>query len=54
MSVPIKPASSLKLDWVHGYRAYDCRNNLVYTDRDGTLISFHAAALSIMQNTTGG
>jgi WD40 repeat protein len=52
ISVPIKPASSLKLDWVHGYRGYDCRNNVAYTDKGGNLISFHAAALSIMQSCT--
>jgi microtubule-associated protein-like 6 len=26
-----EPDSSLKLEWVHGYRAQDCRNNLRYT-----------------------
>lgn len=52
ISVPIKPASSLKLEWVHGYRGHDCRNNAVYTDKEGTLMSFHAAGLSIMQTCT--
>ena len=24
------PAANLELEWVHGYRAFDCRNNLRY------------------------
>ena len=26
--VKTKPNSALELEWVHGYRGYDCRNNI--------------------------
>ncbi len=44
-----RPQSNLVLDWVHGYRGYDCRNNVFYIKND--LIVFHAAALTIAQST---
>ncbi len=46
-----KPTSQLLLDWVHGYRGYDCRNNVRYIDAsgNGTQMFFHAAALGIAQ-----
>ena len=25
------PATTLRLDWVYGYRGHQCRNNLFYT-----------------------
>lgn len=40
------PTEGLKLKYVHGYRAFDTRNNIRYT-RDGK-IAFHAAALGIV------
>lgn len=45
-----KPNASLTLDWVHGYRGFDCRNNLNYLSASGSHVSFTAAALSIAQN----
>jgi len=45
-----KPSSSLTLDWVHGYRGFDCRNNIFYTNPDGSEFLFHAASLTIVQD----
>ncbi|CAG9325772.1 unnamed protein product [Blepharisma stoltei] len=42
------PAIDLSLEWVHGYRAKDCRNNLRYL-HDGRII-YHAAGLGISLN----
>lgn len=39
------PLVELTLDWVHGYRAKDCKNNLRYL-QDGRII-YHAAGLGI-------
>ncbi len=44
-----KPGSNLELEWVHGYRGFDCRNNLSYLDEKGEQVFFHAAALGIIQ-----
>ena len=44
-----RPQANLVLDWVHGYRGYDCRNNIFYIKND--LVVFHAAALTIAQST---
>jgi len=51
-----KPTSNLQLEWVHGYRGYDCRNNLRYIDFDGSgsQYFFHAAALGIAQCAAEG
>ena len=46
---PNKPSSSLTLDWVHGSRGFDCRNNVTYADKNCTNILFTAAALVIVQ-----
>ena len=46
-----KPNSILELEWVHGYRGYDCRNNVFYCtqpDGRGEAIVYHAAALGII------
>lgn len=45
-----KPSSTLTLDWVHGYRGFDCRNNVFYADEFGTQILFTAAALGVVQS----
>ncbi|XP_060573407.1 echinoderm microtubule-associated protein-like 6 [Ruditapes philippinarum] len=42
------PADSLKLEFVHGYRGYDCRNNLFYT-QSGEIV-YHVAAVAILYN----
>ena len=44
-----KPVSNLVLDWIHGYRGSDCRNNLRYVNEQGTQIGFTAAALGVVQ-----
>ena len=43
------PDDDLNLRWVHGYRAYDSRNNLRYTAR-GELV-YPAAALGVVFST---
>ena len=40
------PPNELELEYVHGYRGHDCRNNLGFT-RDGELV-YHAAALGVL------
>ncbi|XP_071162130.1 echinoderm microtubule-associated protein-like 6 [Mytilus edulis] len=40
------PSSSLKLEYVHGYRGYDCRNNLFYL-QNGDIV-YHVAATGIV------
>ncbi|XP_072121311.1 echinoderm microtubule-associated protein-like 6 isoform X4 [Mobula birostris] len=42
------PEGSLKLQFVHGYRGYDCRNNLFYTQ--ATEVVYHVAAVAIIYN----
>ena len=48
---PSRPSSSLTLDWVHGYRGFDCRNNVRYADELGSQILYTAAALTIIRTT---
>lgn len=43
------PDDTLKLEFVHGYRAHDCRSNLGYSD-DGKLC-YHAAGVGCAMNT---
>ena len=40
------PDASLQLEWVHGYRALDCRNNIRYT-AEGCIV-YHAAKVGIV------
>eukprot|EP01040_Poterioochromonas_malhamensis_P009806 gene9806-10650_t len=47
--VDSKPLSNLSLSWIHGYRGFDCRNNIHYLPGDRQ-ISFAAAAVSIIQD----
>ncbi|KAL5008221.1 hypothetical protein ScPMuIL_013802 [Solemya velum] len=42
------PNDGLKLEFVHGYRGYDCRNNLFYTQ--SSEIVYHVAAVGIVYN----
>ncbi|XP_048374588.1 echinoderm microtubule-associated protein-like 6 isoform X9 [Sphaerodactylus townsendi] len=42
------PEDSLKLLFVHGYRGYDCRNNLFYT-QTGEVV-YHIAAVAVVYN----
>lgn len=41
----------LKLNHIHGYRGYDCRDNLFYID-DGNSIVYHAAGAGIVLDLT--
>ncbi|KAK7902027.1 hypothetical protein WMY93_018796 [Mugilogobius chulae] len=42
------PEQSLQLQFVHGYRGYDCRNNLFYTQSAEVL--YHVAAVGVVYN----
>ena len=42
------PNVKLELEYCHGYRAKDCRNNLRYLE-DGRVI-YHAAAVGVQMN----
>jgi microtubule-associated protein-like 6 len=42
------PKADLTLEYVHGYRAKDCKNNVRYLKSGG--IVYHAAALGIVLN----
>uniref|UniRef100_A0A8D3BHN0 EMAP like 6 n=1 Tax=Scophthalmus maximus TaxID=52904 RepID=A0A8D3BHN0_SCOMX len=42
------PDQSLRLQFVHGYRGYDCRNNLFYTQ--GGEVLYHVAAVGVVYN----
>ena len=44
-----RSVAALELEYVHGYRGYDCRNNLYYLP-DGRLV-YHAASLGILLDT---
>jgi hypothetical protein len=52
LSDEYKPSSNLTIDWIHGYRGFDCRNNVTYLEARGNLISFTAAAVSVVQDNT--
>lgn len=52
MTVLIVP-QDLQLEYVHGYRGFDSRNNLHYIN-DGADIVFHAAGAGIVQNLSTG
>lgn len=39
--------NGLKLCHIHGYRGFDCRDNLFYIN-DGTNIVYHAAAAGVV------
>ena len=45
-----KPDIDLDLEWVHGYRSHDCKNNLSYLS-DGT-VAYHAAGVGIVYDKT--
>uniref|UniRef100_A0A672QM52 EMAP like 5 n=1 Tax=Sinocyclocheilus grahami TaxID=75366 RepID=A0A672QM52_SINGR len=42
------PASGLRLHFIHGYRGYDCRSNLFYT-QTGEIV-YHVAAVGVVYN----
>jgi hypothetical protein len=43
----------LQLEYIHGYRGFDARNNLHYVN-DGADIVFHAAGAGIVKNIASG
>ena len=43
------PSSSLKLEWVYGYRGHQCRNNLYYTSSKE--IVYFVAGVGVVYNT---
>ena len=45
----LAPAVDLSLEFVHGYRAKDCRNNIRYLPSDK--IIYHAAAVGVIHDT---
>ena len=42
------PHVDLNLEYAHGYRTKDCRNNLIYLSEDR--IAYHTAALGVMMD----
>ncbi|KAI9533540.1 Echinoderm microtubule-associated protein-like 6 [Dissostichus eleginoides] len=44
------PDQGLRLQFVHGYRGYDCRNNLFYTQ--GGEVLYHVAAVGVVYSRT--
>jgi microtubule-associated protein-like 6 len=42
------PDCSMDLEYVHGYRCFDTRNNIFFIDGDN--ITFHTAAVSVKMN----
>jgi len=49
-----RPVSNLQLEWVHGYRGFDCRNNVRYVDKEGAEFAYTAAALGVVQTVHRG
>eukprot|EP00941_MAST-03F_sp_MAST-3F-sp1_P000793 g793.t1 len=45
------PFESLQLEWVHGYRGSDCRNNLRYTNNGRIL--YHTASVGVLLTKSG-
>jgi len=46
----VEPAITMDLQWVHGYRARDCKNNIAYL-KDGN-IAWNAAGLGVVYDPT--
>ena len=50
----VRPTSNLSLDWVHGYRGFDCRNNLGFVVDSGVSsgyrVLFSTAGLVVAQD----
>lgn len=46
------PKEQLELEWVHGYRSHDCRNNVMYAISNS--IVTHTGRLAIVMNKEGG
>jgi WD40 repeat protein len=49
-----KPVSNLEISWIHGYRGFDCRNNLRYVNgASNDEIFYHTAAVGIVLDFNG-
>ena len=46
------PKERLELEWVHGYRSHDCRNNVVYAISNS--IVTHTGRIAVVMNKEGG
>eukprot|EP01032_Pedospumella_encystans_P008376 gene8376-9951_t len=51
-STPGATDVDLALKWVHGYRAYDCRNNVLYS-ASGSIV-YNAASMAVVYNKGAG
>uniref|UniRef100_A0A3P8UFH2 EMAP like 6 n=1 Tax=Cynoglossus semilaevis TaxID=244447 RepID=A0A3P8UFH2_CYNSE len=49
MSDKTAPRSQLRLEWIHGYRGHQCRNNLYYTA--GKEVVYFVAGVGVVYNT---
>ena len=45
-----KPETNCILEWVHGYRGFDSRNNVRYSSKEGSHFAFFSAALGVVQS----
>lgn len=43
-----EPNANLELEFVHGYRCFDTRNNIFYIDENN--IAFHTAGIGVTMN----
>lgn len=46
---PGRPPVEVELEWIHGYRGWDCRNNVHYV-LDGAAVAYPAAAVVVLNN----
>jgi WD40 repeat protein len=51
---PDAPDVNFQLEWVHGYRGFDSRNNLRYVTASGSAVAFNAAGLGVVQVQNDG
>lgn len=49
-----KPSANLSLDWVHGYRGFDCRNNLRFLSEDHVVFSSAGLVIGQKVSNAGG
>lgn len=49
MSDKTAPRCQLRLEWIHGYRGHQCRNNLFYTA--GKEVVYFVAGVGVVYNT---
>lgn len=49
MAEKTAPRCQLRLEWIHGYRGHQCRNNLYYTA--GKEIVYFVAGVGVVYNT---